>query len=438
MSSIPDEVVVVEEGLDSNDYVVATYLFQGEAGEDMLSRTVSMAVEQTVGRGIFSMPEFHHLLGERGAKVLSIVPVPDHESRVSEDEDRALGKAQEWLRYIVRVAFPVENTAYQIPMLINATLSDSSLGGMIKLVDLVMPAKFIDKFQGPKFGMEGIRKMSNSLESRRPLICTILKPSNGMTAKEASDIFYQHALGGTDFVKDDELMAYYGDIKVEDRVKAVMESEKRAFEQTGQRVSYFPNITDYPKRIKDNAMRAIEAGAPGVMVTPLTIGIGTLQMLAEDPDITVPIFAHPGCLGSHSWSPDFGISEHIYIGKLFRLAGADMVAIPVPYGKFTHKREKFIKLFKMNGSPMRHIKPIFTQTGGGVDPINAYPALQDIGNDVMLVAGGSIQAHPMGIPAGIRALRQTIQAYMDNMPLEEAAKQHPELKAAWEKWGPKK
>lgn len=430
MAYIPEGVICLEEGLDLNDYVVATYIMQGETVEDSLSRAVSMAVEQTVGRGIFEMPELKHLLEDRCAKVLTFFSVPDHESRVTERND-------DWSRYIVRIAFPVVNTAYQTTMVLNNVLSDISMGGMLKLVDLTLPPSFLSHFKGPKFGADGIREMSNTHVNKRALTCTILKPCVGMTAKQAADIFYEHALGGADFIKDDENMGYWGDLTITDRVKAIVEAERRAFEQTGEHTTYLCNVTDRPDRMIDNAREAVEAGATGLMLTPLTTGVGALEMLAELADLNVPIFAHPGNLGANCWSPDFGISEHIYISKLFRLAGADMVAIPVPYGKFTHKRDSFIKMFRYNMMPMRHIKTVFTQTGGGVNPVNAYTAIQDIGNDVMMVAGGSIQEHPMGLVAGIRALRQSLEAVAAGVPLKEAAQEHEELRVAYEKWGPK-
>jgi 2,3-diketo-5-methylthiopentyl-1-phosphate enolase len=427
MSYLEDGIIANAEGLAPASYIIGTYLLQGPPEEDMLARAAGLAVEQTVGRGVFSMPEFHHLVDERGGKLLSLIPVPDHESKPTKD-------LQDWQTVIARIAFPVENTAFQIPMLLTTLLSDASLGGMLKLVDIDLPSRFVDAFQGPKFGLDGIREM---LSTERALICSILKPCVGVPPDKASEMFRQHALGGADVIKDDELMAYGGDYKMEDRVAACAKAAKQAFEETGEETLYLVSITDRPDRVMDNAKRAIEAGANGLMITPLTTGIATMQMLAEDPDITVPVFGHPGGLGGTSWSPDFGISEHILVGKLLRLAGADINAIPVPYGRFAHLREKFIKLFKVAKAPMRHIKPMFTQTGGGINPINASQVLADVGSDVMLVAGGSIQAHPMGLSAGIQAIRQSIEAYNQEMPLEQAAKKNKELGKAWELWGPK-
>jgi 2,3-diketo-5-methylthiopentyl-1-phosphate enolase len=422
-----DNIIALSEGLDLDSFITATYLLQGPPTEDMLSRAEAIATEQTVGRAIYQLDGMEWLIKERGGKLLSLIPIPDHESRTTRTEG-------EWLRYIARVAFPIANINYQIPMLLTTVMGDVSMSGVLKLVDLDLPPQFIKAFQGPKFGMEGIRK---TLGVNRPLICSILKPCVGISAKQASEIFYQHAVGGTDVIKDDELMAYGGDLRIEDRVRACVEAQKRAYEETGEKTIYLTSITDRPDRVVENAKRAIEAGANGLMITPLSTGIGTIQMLAENPDIQVPIFGHPALLGATSWSPDFGISEHILIGKLFRLAGTDINAIPVPYGRFTHLREKFIKLFKISKAPMGHIKPVCTQCGGGINPINSAEVMADLGNDVMLVAGGSIQVHPMGISAGIRAIRQSIQAYVDKVPLAEAAKQHEELKLAWGLWGPK-
>jgi len=426
MSAIEDNIIVLSEGLDLSKYVIATYLLQGPAEEDMLSRMAAIATEQTVGSGIYHMEKFKYLADQYGGRLIGFFSVPDHESRSSQND-------QSWKTYVARVAFPVENTGYQIPMLLTMAMGDVSFSGMIKLLDLDLGSAFINAFQGPKFGLEGIRGLLGN--PKRALVCTILKPCIGIDAKAAGDLFYQHALGGADMVKDDELMVYHGDMKVEDRVKACISAEKRAFEETGEHTIYWVSITDTPDNMREKAKRAIDAGANGLMMTPLTTGFSSMQMLAEDKNIQIPLFAHPAILGATSWSPNFGIAEHILIGKLTRLAGADMNAIPVPYGRFTHLREQFIRLLKIARSPMQHIKPMLTQSGGGLNPVNTRNVLEDLGNDIVLVGGGSVQKHPMGISAGLRAFRQAIDAYNDGLSPEEATKKYEEFRKAWELWG---
>ena len=53
----------------------------------------------------------------------------------------------------------------------------------------------------------------------------------------------------------------------------------------------------------------------------------------------------------------------------------------------------------------------------------------------MVGAGGAVHGHPMGAKAGAKGLRQAIDAAVNNIPVEEAAKEHPELARALEAWG---
>lgn len=424
MPTLDGRAFALSEGLEADGYVVATYLLQGPPEEQMLGRAARIAMEQTVGRGVYSDASLNDLVEARGGKLCSLVQVPDHESKPSRTET-------DWQRYLARVAYPVENTGYQIPMLLTTAMGDVSLGGMIKLVELELPSSFLAAFQGPKYGLEGIRSY---LGVDRPLVCAIMKPCVGLSPDQAGDLFYQYAVGGADLVKDDELMVYEGGADLEERVQACMEAERRAYEETGERTIYLVSITDRPDRLLDKARTAVGAGANGLMITPLATGISALRMIAEAEDIEVPVFGHPALLGASSWSPDFGISSHILVGKLFRVAGADINAFPVPYGRFPHLREKFLKLFHVSHTAMGNIKSCFSQTGGGLNPCNVPQVIADVGPDIQLALGGSLQRHPMGRMGGVRAVRQAIEASLDGIQLEDAAKDHSELRAACSIW----
>ena len=53
----------------------------------------------------------------------------------------------------------------------------------------------------------------------------------------------------------------------------------------------------------------------------------------------------------------------------------------------------------------------------------------------MLAPGGAVQGHPMGAAAGVRAMFQAVDYVMKGEKLEEAVKEHEELRAAIEKFG---
>ncbi len=59
----------------------------------------------------------------------------------------------------------------------------------------------------------------------------------------------------------------------------------------------------------------------------------------------------------------------------------------------------------------------------------------DLGNDVLLTAGGAVHAHPLGTRAGAAALGQAVEAVMAGRELHEAAKEFKELHAALDAWG---
>ena len=61
--------------------------------------------------------------------------------------------------------------------------------------------------------------------------------------------------------------------------------------------------------------------------------------------------------------------------------------------------------------------------------------MKDAGNDILLGVGAGIHGHGMGPRAGAKALREAIDACMNDVPLREAAKNSPELTKKKKKWG---
>ena len=52
--------------------------------------------------------------------------------------------------------------------------------------------------------------------------------------------------------------------------------------------------------------------------------------------------------------------------------------------------------------------------------------------DLMYLCGGGLLAHPGGPAAGVASLHQGWAAALEGRPLEEAAREHPELRQAME------
>ncbi|NOZ21945.1 MAG: hypothetical protein GXP25_12755, partial [Planctomycetes bacterium] len=163
----------------------------------------------------------------------------------------------------------------------------------VAFLDFDLPGSLLKKFSGPKFGIQGTREVLG-LGDDQPIIGTIVKPCAGLTPEEVARKCYEASLGGCRFIKDDEKMFGPEYCRAEKKIKLVVEKLNDAEQQTGMKTIYAPHIVARPDRISDFCKQVIEWGASGLMFNPIVQGMGTLQMLAQDPEINVPIYAHSG------------------------------------------------------------------------------------------------------------------------------------------------
>ena len=177
-----------------------------------------------------------------------------------------------------------------------------------------------------------------------------------------------------------------------------------------------------------------ELGCNAIMVNYLATGFPVLRALAENPAVNVPILAHMDVAGALYAAEWHGMSSHLVLGKLPRLAGADVVVFPAPYGKAPVLPEKFQRVAQNLSFPLYDLKPAFPMPSGGITPKMVPQVVKDLGSEIVIGSGGGIHAHPQGPVAGARAFRQAIQATMEGRSLEDAAQEYPELKVSLETW----
>lgn len=421
---ILSQPVALPEGVNYGEYIIATYLASFPAQVPVPKLAPALAIEQSTGTWVAVPGETPEVRVKHIAKVIGVYELPDWEYAVPPQVEQR--------QYVIQMAFPEINVGSQIPMMLTAVVGNISMGGQIKLLDVRFPEKYVCGFKGPKFGIEGVRELLGV--DQRPLLNNMIKPCTGYTTEVGANLFRLAALGGCDIIKDDELIADASFNRLQDRVKHYMEIERQVYEETGEHTLYTPNITDGVPKVFENAKRAVELGANALMINYLVVGLPVLQALAEDPEINVPILAHMDAAGAMYMSPHHGISSHIVLGKLPRLAGADIVVFPAPYGKAPVIPDKFINVARNLSFPLYQIKPILPMPSGGISPSMVPRVVQDLGPDIVIGSGGGIHAHPQGPVAGAKAFRQAIDATMQGIPLKEAAKEHPELAAALELW----
>lgn len=415
----------MSEGLDPDKHLIATYMVGAGKDVDPIVKAASLGIEQTTGSWVDVPAETDDVREKYAAKVMGVYEVPDYEN---------LTNVQEGLRYyIMRIAYPAVNIDDNIPLLLGTIGGNITALPYFKILDVEFPKSFLAKFKGPKFGIQGVREMLGVVD--RPLVNNMIKPCTGYTPDVGAELFYEAALGGIDIIKDDELLGGDRDFNtIEERAKKNMDAAVKADAKKGEKTMFALNITDEVGRLKENAMKAIKAGANCLLVNTFGIGLSALRMLAEDPDIKVPIMSHMCFSGVWTKSPYQGISSNL-LTKLTRICGADIILIECPYGKFDLVRNKNIKSTLACTSKIYDIKTALPFYGGGLIPGLIPTVMEDAGNDCLLGAGAAVHAHPMGPAAGAKAMRQAIDAYMNNESLRDAAKKHEELKVAIDKWG---
>ncbi|MCS7120131.1 MAG: RuBisCO large subunit C-terminal-like domain-containing protein [Nitrososphaerota archaeon] len=418
---IIDEIILPEDP-EIEKYVVATYFVRTKE-RSVIELAYKMANEQTVGEWIkLSTAEEDVDLKPFKGKVLSVWECPDIENENFRESDIK--------QCIIQLAIPSKNFGGQIPMLLSSIFGNICHLGSIKLIDIALPRDLVDQLPGPNFGIDGLRELLGI--SKRPLLSTTLKPPTGYSPKVGAHLLYEAAVGGSDIIKDDEVMGDTVFSPVIERVKVYAESLKKAIKETGEEKIYAVNVTDHPERCIRKAEKAVKNGASALMINFLSAGISLISSLARNKKVNVPILAHLNFGGVYYASPYHGISSHLVYGKIARLAGSDMVMLPNPYGKFGVQYEKFARAVAGLRGSLFNKKRTFPFVGGSIKA-NLLPKLFEIlGFDFGIGVGGAVFHHPLGVTAGAKAFRQAIDILVEKGKFDGSEKDFAELKAALE------
>jgi ribulose 1,5-bisphosphate carboxylase large subunit-like protein len=276
----------------------------------------------------------------------------------------------------------------------------------IRVLDIDFSEKALAQFKGPKFGSEGIRKMLGLENSDRPLQALILKPNTGQPSSHYADIAYKAALGGMDFIKDDELNINPTSCPFEERVKMICDALKEAEKETGKKTIYAPNISFRPEYMKEYARKAIAAGASALMMNIVYVGMTAVQMIAEDPEFNVPIYVHRA---GHDFFTrnEVGIAMPV-MTKFFRLSGADIMSVGPVFGGLETK-ETVKKTYEAVNADMYGInKSLAVVSRSSKDIVQGTVDWLQTKN-VMFLADGGIYNGPEGITATTKEMKETIE-----------------------------
>ena len=359
---------------------------------------------------------------------------------------------------LMKIAFPValfdrnmiDGRAMIVSFLTMAVGNNQGMGDVEygKMLDFYVPPSFLRQFDGPvKNIVDMWRILGRPLENGGMIVGTIIKPKLGLRPKPFAEACYNFWLGG-DFIKNDEPQGnqIWGPIK--EVVPLVKDSMVRAQDDTGMAKLFSFNITadDHYEMLhrgeyiletfaefSENIAFLVDGyvGGPG-MVT-------TARRNFPDQFLHYHRAGH-GAVTSDQSDRGYNMLVHM---KMARLQGASGIHTgTMGYGKmegaaddkviaYMLERDSADGLFyHQEWEGMKATTPIIS---GGMNALRLPGFFDNLGHcNVIQTSGGGALGHKDGIVSGAISLRQAFMAWQEGVNLVDYAKEHKELKGAFE------
>ena len=401
--------------------ITATYYI--ETPLDLEKSAQVLAGEQSSGTFIAVPGETEELKQRFAARVESIAALDTADGPAIPGVLSSGGKYQ---RAMITVSWSVENFGYNLPVLVSTlqgNLYELTQFTGLKLMDLELPPSYAKAFSGPKFGIEGCRKLTDVYN--RPLIGTIIKPSIGMTPEQTAALVNTLATAGIDFIKDDELLGSSANSPFDKRVDAVMSVINANADRTGKKVMYAFNISDEMDQMQRNYEKVLKSGGTSVMISLNSVGLSGVKKIGDIGELA--IHGHRNGWGMLNRHPLLGIEFPAY-QKLWRLAGVDQIHVNGIQNKFWESDDSVVKSIESCLKPLLggfSVLPVVSSGQWGGQAPETYRRTKTV--DLLYMAGGGIMAHPDGPAGGVVALQQAWQGAVDGLSVAEVAAKYPEF-----------
>ena len=335
---------------------------------------------------------------------------------------------------VVKIAYPIELFEMNNMPNVLSSISGNVFGlrtlKNLRFDDVLFPDRLVKSFKGPKYGVNGIRKLLKIYD--RPLVGTIIKPKLGLKTKDHAEVAYQAWVGGCDIVKDDENLSSQKFNPFEKRLVQTLEKRDKAEKKTGEKKVYMINVTAETEEMVRRAELVLKNGGEYAMIDILTCGFSALQTFREQ-DFKLVIHAHRAGHAAVTKSHRHGISMRV-LSKIARIVGVDQLHVGTVVGKMFETKEEVAENCEALKVGMGRIKKVMPVASGGLYPALVPALVEFFGKDFIIQAGGGIHGHMNGTESGAKAMRQALDAALKGVALEDYAEKHKELKAALETW----
>jgi ribulose-bisphosphate carboxylase large chain len=416
-------------------HVLCAYIMKPKKGYDYLATAAHFAAESSTGTNVEVCTTDEFTLGV-DALVYEI------------DPDKEL----------MKIAYPIELVDRNITdgraMIASfLTLSIGNNQGMgdveyAKMHDFYIPPKLLQLFDGPSMNIQDMwRVLGRPVVNGGMVVGTIIKPKLGLRPQPFADAAYQFWLGG-DFIKNDEPQGNQVFAPLVQTMTAVADAMKRAQDATGEAKLFSANITaDDPFEIIARGEKILEifgenANHVAFLVDGYVAGataITTARRYFPDQFLHYHRAGH-GAVTSPQTKRGYTAFVHC---KMSRLQGASGIHTgTMGYGKMEGENADkniayMLERDAADGPYYRQewygMKATTAIISGGMNALRLPGFFDNLGHsNIIQTSGGGAFGHKDGGTAGAISLRQAHDAWINGIDLVEYAKEHPELKGAFE------
>jgi len=378
------------------------------------------------------------------------------------DEEKKLA----WIAYPTKIFDRAGSVQSIFTYLAGNVFGVSNLSGL-KLLDIWLPQKFLQTFDGPSCNIDDMRYYLDVYE--RPILGTIIKPKIGLKPKEFANACFEFWVGGGDFVKFDEPQADQEFCPFQEVVLEIRDRMEEAENETGKKKIMSINVSaaDFDTMIEraDFVCENMKRGSYAFLIDGITAGFSAVQTLRKRYPDTFIHFHRAGHGAFTRKENPFGFSVEI-LTKFGRLAGASGIHTgtigvgkmaddtyetihddlgETVYKGFVIEKSRFTPIDEALGKVSKgyffdqdwgDMKPITPIASGGLNPVKLHKLISKIQVvDFITTMGAGVHSHPDGTREGARALLESCEAWQKGISLEEYAKDHKALRKAIEKFG---
>lgn len=407
----------------SRSVIRVTYRIETEG--DVARLAAKIASDQSTGTFVQLAGETPELKARVAAQVVAIRPLePVETPSFPSSNTGAL-----YARADVDIEFPLEAIGTDMAALMTIAISGVySIKGFsgIRVIDMVLPQEFAAAYPGPQFGIVGSRRLTNVHD--RPIIGSIVKPALGLSPGDTAALVQDLLDADVDFIKDDEKLTSPAYSPLKARIAAIMPRILQREQKTGKKVMYAFGIshTD-PDEMMRNHDLVVEAGGNAAVININSIGFGGFAFLRKRSGLV--LHAHRNGWDILTRHPGLGMDFKVY-QQFWRLLGVDQFQINGIGAKYWEPDDSFLRSFAALKTPLFTpqdcpLPVVGSGQWGGQAPETYQRTGQTV--DLMYLCGGGIVSHPGGPAAGVRGVRQAWAAAVAGIPLEDYARDCPEL-----------